>query len=162
MCRYKAEYRTSELLCRSTLRWVPLTPQFLEQLDTNDGVLLLSVLHAPIDHQDPPIPPWSLPPAEGSGDASGTSTRSRKRDAASRSSNGMQDTQQPALHVGHANSSRTFTAGSIKALISNYTKLIDEWPQFLRSDVVPQLRDIADEFLEGVGPEVASISVMDL
>ena len=74
----------------------------------------------------------------------------------------MQDSEQPALHVGHANSYRTFTAGSIKALIRNYTKPIDEWPQFLRPEVVPQLRDIGDEFLKGVGPEVASISVMEL
>ena len=36
MCRYKAQFAPSELLCRTCLRWVPITPSLLAALDGDE------------------------------------------------------------------------------------------------------------------------------
>jgi hypothetical protein len=108
LCRYKAEYRTSELLCRRTLQWVPATTELLQQLDAHDGTPCISALRAPIAHRDPPIPPWSLPSSVDGGwlttkHSAGNSTAPSDSRRASKNENqnaatppqpGIQDTAQ--------------------------------------------------------------------
>jgi hypothetical protein len=154
-CRYKAAYRTSELLCRKTLRWVAATPALLKQLDDHDGTLHLAALQSPNSTLDPPIPPWSLD--EGPDTPAG---------APACDGGPSRPVAEINADAGGGVVSRKgkgeFGVGSMLATLGESVLSIDSWSELLSSSLAAKLREIAAEFLEYVGPRFVKVTVLDL
>lgn len=127
-CRYKAEYRPSDLLCPSSHAWVPCS-QLLRALDTHDGTADLCQLAAPHTDAQPAIPPCSLPGGPYAAIP-----------------------WLPALQADGA-----FGAGDVLVLAQGALARMRHWLQGRVSErAAGQLRRLAEEVVSHMGPRAAS------